>query len=64
MSTPQLDRAFAALHEARLRAPELAAVFGPGTAQREALNALLAALDYADRSFRAPDPAQAARPPA
>ena len=62
MPTAQLDRALEALHEARLRTPELKAVFGPGTAQREALNALIAALDYADRTLRAPDRLQAELP--
>jgi hypothetical protein len=52
--TERLDRALAAMHECRLRTPELKAVFDALTPQAEALNALIAALDLADRALRAP----------
>lgn len=51
MLTRRLDRAFEAMTECRRRAPDLTAVFGPGTAEREALNALIAALDLAERAL-------------
>jgi hypothetical protein len=54
MVTQSLDRAFAAMDECRRRTPDLTAVFGPGTPEREALNALIAALDLAQRALRTP----------
>lgn len=51
MLSRTLDRAFEAMAECRRRTPDLTAVFGPGTAEREALNALIAALDLAERAL-------------
>lgn len=51
MVTQTLDRAFAAMDECRRRTPELTAIFRPGTPEREALNALIAALDLAERAL-------------
>ena len=55
MVTRGLDRALEAIGECRRRAPELKAVFGPLTPQAEALGALIAALDLAERALTAPD---------
>lgn len=57
MVTRRLDRALEAISECRARTPDLKAAFSQGTPQVEALNALLAALDLADRALRTPRPA-------
>ncbi len=54
MITRRLDRALEAMHACRLRTPDMREVFGPNTPQWEALTALMAALDYAERSLQAP----------
>ena len=51
MVTESLDRAFDAMRECRRRTPDLTAVVGPLSPEREALNALMAALDLAERAL-------------
>lgn len=55
MHTRRMDQALEAIGECRRRAPELRAVFGPLTPESEALGALIAALDLAERALLAPD---------
>jgi len=49
MTTQQIDQALYAMHLCQLRTPALKAVFRPGSPQAEALAALTAALERADR---------------
>ena len=49
MMTQQIDQALYAMHVCQLRTPGLKALYRPGTPQSEALAALMAALERADR---------------
>jgi len=51
MVTRRLDRAFEAVSECRRRAPDLTDAYAAGTPEREAVNALIAALELAERAL-------------
>lgn len=55
MMTQTIDQALYAMHMCQLRTPGLRALYRPGTPQSEALAALIAALERADRVLNGGD---------
>lgn len=51
MLTERIDRALAALRDCRFRVPALRDLYRPGTPERAALDAVVAAVEAADRTL-------------